>query len=143
MTDMTTWKHKDEWHRRENAFLVVVKRHSVEPSSYAPYEGPHRWSVYAYLYPTHRLFKDFDGTNMWQPAAIALPLYGGPSLLRWHTGDDGKPCSVQIGADYHHLHDEHFSSYAIPSEAWEVFRDANRLFDHLAAEVAALAVCDT
>ena len=98
--------------------------------------------MYAYLYPTHRLFKDFDGPKMWQPAAIALPLHGGPSLLHWHTGDDGKPCSVQIGADYHHLHDEHFSSYAIPSEAWEVFRDANRLFDHLAAEVAALAVCD-
>lgn len=141
MTDMTKWDKKDEWHRSGKDFLVVVKRHSVAPSSYSPYEGVHRWAVYAYIYPTHRLFDAFSGPDMWQPAAVALPMHGGPSLLRWHTGDDGKPCSVQVGADYHHLHDAHFTNYAIPEHADEVFSDADRLFQHLAANVEVLAVC--
>ena len=143
MDDMSKWDHKDEWHRRGNDYLVVVKRYSVEPSSFDPHEGPHRWVVCAYIYPKHRLFSSFDGPAMWQPAAAALPLHGGPTFLRWHSDDDGKPTSVQVGADYHHLHDTHFSSYATPSDAWEVFSDAGRLFDHLAAIVETPAVCDT
>lgn len=70
----------------------------------------------------------------------ALPLHGGPSLLRWHYDDDRKPTSVQIGADYNHLHDTHFSSYATADDAYEVFADAERLFNHLAEMVATEAV---
>ena len=141
MTDMTKWDKKDEWHRRGKDFLVVVKRHSVAPSSYSQYEGVHRWTMYTYIYPTHRLFGAFSGPDMWQPAAVDLQMHGGPSLLRWHTDNDGKPCSVQVGADYNHLHDEHFTNYAIPEHADEVFSDADRLFQHLAADVEVLAVC--
>lgn len=140
MDETSKWDYKEEWHRRGNDFLVVVRRHSVEPPSLSPYKGQHRWAVYAYIYPKHRLFESFGGPQMWQPAATALPLHGGPSLLRWHTGDDGKPCSVQIGADYHHLHDDRFSGYATPSEACEIFGDADRLFNHLAA-AEVTAVC--
>lgn len=141
MTDMSKWDHKDEWHRYGKDFLVVVKRFAVGPSSFDPYEGPHRWAVYAYVYPKHRLFGGFHGPAMWQPAAATLPLHGGPSLLRWHCDDDGKSTSVQIGADYNHLHDTHFSSYATADEAYEVFADAERLFDHLSEMVATESVC--
>jgi hypothetical protein len=133
MTDMGKWDHKDEWHRHGKDFLIVVRRHSVAPSSLAVFdeEGQHRWAVYAYIYPKHHLFYSFSGPDMWQPAATALPLHCGPSFLRWHTGDDGKHCSVQIGADYNHLYDGHFSHCAEPSEAWQVFADASELFEHL------------
>jgi hypothetical protein len=125
------WKHKEEWHRHGNDFLVVVKRHSVEPSGFARDEGPHRWAVYAYVYPEHQTFGNFSGTDMRQQAAVALPLHGGPSLLRWHYDDDGKRTSVQIGSDYNHLHDEEFTTYADADDAYEVFADADRLFSHL------------
>ena len=73
--EMSKWDHKDEWHRHGKYFLVVVKRYSVgESSSFDLYEGPHRWAVYAYVYPKHRLFGSFHGPAMWQPAAAALPL---------------------------------------------------------------------
>lgn len=133
MNDMTKWAHKDEWHQRGKHFLVVVKHHTESISEINPYEGPHRWTVYAYIYPKHSQFGYFSGPEMYQPAASALPLHGGPSLLRWHRDDDGTPTSVQIGADYNHLHDEEFSHYATADDAAEVFHDADRLFQHLSA----------
>jgi hypothetical protein len=130
MIDIAKWSHKDEWHQSGEHFLVVVKHYTETPNKYS-HDGPHRWNVYAYIYPKHRLFETFKGPEMWQPAATELPLHGGPSLLRWHLGDDGKPTSVQVGADYYHLHDEEFSYYATPSDASEVFNDADKLFQHL------------
>ena len=128
---VSTWDKKDEWHRHGENFLVVVKHSTDPPSIFDPYEGTHRWNVYAYIYPKHWRFSLFDGQHMYQDAASALPLHGGPSSLRWHYADDGKPCSVQIGSDYNHLHDTHFSCYATAEEAWQVFDDANDLFDVL------------
>ena len=121
---MIKWDYKEEWHQKGKDFLIVVKRHSVTPSTYlSQEEGPHRWAVYAYIYPSHRLFVNFNGPDMWQPAACFLPLHGGVSFLHWHRDDDGKPTSVQVGADYNHLHDEHYSYCATPEEAHNVFQD--------------------
>ena len=131
MNDVSKWGHKDEWHQYGKDFLVVVKRYAVEPASFDSYQGPNRWGVYAYIYPKHQLFSGFCGPSMWQPAANALPLHGGPSLLRWHYSDDHKPTSVQIGADYNHLHDERFSKYTTADDAYEVFADAQQLFGYL------------
>lgn len=131
MTDMNKWDHKDEWHRYGKDFLVAVKRHTVVPRSFTSHEGPNRWAVYAYIYPNHRLFGDFHGPDMWQPAAFDLPLHGGPSFLQWHRRSDGNITSVQIGADYAHLHDDRFTHYATANDASEVFADADRLFEHL------------
>lgn len=124
------WEHKDEWHRSGKNFTIVVKHHSTTPSL-SPAEGPHRWAVYAYIYPQHRLFASFCQSS--NQAALELPLHCGPSFLRWHTGEDGEYSSVQVGADYHHLHDDRFSNYASKDEAEEVFRDAGKLFDYLGA----------
>jgi hypothetical protein len=79
------WDHKDEWRRRSENFTVVVSRHfaSGQNSESEDGVGPHRWAVYAYIYPSHPLFAGFDRTGtMSQPAALSLPLHGGPSLLR-------------------------------------------------------------
>ena len=126
------WRHKDVWTLPGKDFIVQVHRHSVEqrPSYYGD-TGPHRWCVYAYIYPGHRLFDKFSGPDMWQSAATAMPLHGGPSLLRWHYDDTGNPTSVQVGADYNHLHDDRFTNKATRAEAGVVFSDAEELHAYL------------
>lgn len=131
-----SWRHKDIWTREGENFIVQVSRHSVGQSEYER-TGPHRWCVYAYVYPKHSAFASFDGPQMWQPAATRLPLHGGPSLLRWHYDDDGKPTSVQVGADYNHLHDERFTHMATADDARSVFADADELHAALSAGVPA------
>lgn len=131
MTNALEWRHRDDWSLYGDNFLIVVSRHSVELSPFDRDEGQHRWAMYAYIYPGHRLFEDFHGPDMWQPAATALPLHGGPSLLRWHYDDNHNPTSVQVGADYHHIGDSRFSRYATMDDAYEVFADAEKLFDYL------------
>lgn len=122
------WKHKDVWKRSGKNFLLEISRHSVLADFD---EGPHRWAVYAYIYPKHARFSKFDGPDMWQEATLNLPMHRGPSLLHWHYDEAMKPTSVQVGADYNHLHDDRFTHYANPEEAYEVFSDAENLFKHL------------
>lgn len=128
------WSHKDAWKRSGQNFLVEVSRHDVERSSFSDIEdGRHRWCVYAYIYPKHPHFAKFEGGQMWQDAACALPLHCGPSYLRYHHDDNGNVTSVQVGADYNHLHDNEFTHYSTKEEASEVFEDAESLFDVLAS----------
>lgn len=122
------WAHKDEWKRCGKNSQVVVSRHSAT-SEFGL--GPHRWCVYAYVYPKHPHFANFSGNNMWQDAASVMPLHAGPSYLRWHRDDEGKATSVQVGCDYNHLHDHHYCDYATKDDARSVFVDADELFDWL------------
>ena len=134
------YRKTDEWKRVGKDFLVVVKRHtSATPAEFACGEGPHRWCVYAYIYPSHPHFEAFDGTEtMWQDAATVLPMHGGPSLLRVHTKHpDHAITSYQVGADYNHLHDDEYTHMANEIEAASVFRDADELFDWLSRKQAA------
>jgi hypothetical protein len=133
MSDMGNWDHKDEWHRRGDGFTIVVKRHTTGMSSIEPRKGPHRWAVYAYIYPSHRLFRDFIGDDISQPAACDLPLHEGPSYLHWHYDANCNATSVQIGADYDHLCDGHYSHFATAEESQQVFNDADSLWRHLEA----------
>lgn len=111
------------------AFMVQVSRHSVDCQEY---DGPHRWCVYAYIYPKHPHFARFDGTEtMWQDAASALPLHAGPSLVRKHLNAKGETTSYQVGADYNHHGDDRFTHYATAADAYQVFADARELFDWL------------
>lgn len=119
------WDHKDEWRRRGTDFMVTITRHSS--SLQDEWEGPHRWSVYAYIYPKHPHFAAFSGPAMYQDAASQLFFHGGPSFLEYPMYE-GKVTSVKVGADYHHLHDERFTHYATAADAREVFEDADELF---------------
>ena len=126
------WDHKDEWRKHGTDFLVTISRHN-QPSM-DQFDGVNRWAVYAYIYPKHPHFANFDGPHMWQEASGAMPLHGGCSLLEYPMYE-GKVTSVKVGADYHHLHDD-FTHYATPQDAYEVFADADRLFDWLEARKA-------
>lgn len=127
---MIEFKHKDEWSVRGTDFMVQVTRHTVAPGSCDFDEGEHRWAVYAYIYPRHPHFAIFVGDDMWQEAAAMMPLHGGPTYLRRHFYD-GKECSIQVGADYHHLNDSYVTHYATKDDAREVFLDAESLFNWL------------
>ena len=115
--------------------MVQVTRHTVAPGSFDFDEGEHRWAVYAYIYPRHPHFASFVGDDMWQESAAIMPLHGGPSYLRRHFYD-GKECSIQVGADYHHLNDSYVTHYATKDDAREVFLDAESLFNWLHGRAA-------
>ena len=72
---------------------------------------------------------------MWQTATSLLPLHHGASQLMWHFNFGKMPCSIQVGADYSHHRDNRFATFETPESAWEVFQDAEKLFDHLSPPV--------
>lgn len=132
------WRRKELWSRKTATFCVEVSRHDEEPlSAISPELGPHRWCVYAYLYPAHPRFQKFDGTNsFFQSACSELPLHGvitGASYLQYHYAGGGQTVCIQVGADYNHLRDERFS-HTEPENSGEVFDDAERLFSYLQSE---------
>lgn len=130
------WEKRDVWTRRERTFDVEVSRHESQPSlsGLAMDEGPHRWAVYAYVYPEHPLFKTLDANGgIWQQSVGHLPLHCGCSLFRTHRREDGTITSFQIGADYHHLGDDWYTHLATKEDAGAVFSDAEELAKVLAA----------
>ena len=138
MTDLTLWRHVEHWHREGPDFFIRVSHHTrgtwreALPFGSDP-DGGQLWCVYAFIYPNHPHFAAFDGTeDMWQEATYAMPLHGGCTFCELHCGPDGKQLSYQVGADYSHLHDDHFTRMRTPDEAAAVFRDAEKLFDWLA-----------
>lgn len=137
------WNRKETWRKWGDGFMVEISRHEEpvhDDSSMYGGEGPHRWCVYAYVYPKHPHFADFDGTEaMWQAAATALPFHGGPSFCRKHLNAAGEVTSYQVGGDYNHLHDTHFTQYATPAQASDVFEDAQTLFNVLKTRSEVLA----
>lgn len=127
------YEKKDEWWRRGKDFLVQVKRSDVTP--YGLDDGGQRWCVYVFIYPKHPHFTEFDGTeSMLQPAACALPGHSYPSFCRIHADNkSGSITSYQVGWDYNHLYDQRFTEIATAEDAVEVFKDAELVFEWLAA----------
>ena len=125
------WDHKDQWRKHGKDFLIVVERFNAPTDAYGD-RGQHRWCVHAYIYPKHLHFAAFNGPQMGQEATGVMPLHGGASLLEYPMYE-GKVTSAKVGADYDHLHDEEFTHMATKEEAWEVFQDADMLFDWLQA----------
>lgn len=121
------WKHKDEWKLFGKNYLVAITRHTE--SAFAG-DGEHRWCVYAYIYPKHPHFSNFSGADMWQDSATCLPLHGGPTYLEYPMYN-GEVTSVKVGCDYNHLHDTYFTHCATKEEAYEVFEDAEILYNFL------------
>lgn len=133
---MSKWKHKDEWKLQAATFCIIVSRHSGTPLDST--EGENMWAVYAYIYPDHPHFGTFKKKDIFQDATRGLPLHWGCTFIKHHMNEDGKITSVQVGADYHHLYDSHYTHYKTQDDASEVFSDAQELFDHLEGLARAL-----
>jgi len=134
------WKSKKTWKKRGTDFLIEVSCHSVdmpeEPCCFDS-EGPYRWAVYAYIYPKHPLFGEFELDSIYQEQTSRMPFHGGCSYLRHHLmmSDAIEITSVQVGADYNHLHDDYYTRVS-PDEAdnveyFQVWKDAEELFVYL------------
>ena len=128
---MKNWKHKEQWQKRDSNFLVEISRHEVEKSDMFPNDGIYRWCIYAYIYPTHPLFKNIHNEDIHQESVSKMPLHSGASLVRNHHDSDGEVTSIQVGADYNHLHDEQFTLIYEVEDASSIFDDAERLFEWL------------
>jgi hypothetical protein len=125
-------RHADEWTIRGLNYCIVVRRHSVEPSGG---DGPHRWCVYAYVYPMHRLFPAMhQQLYTWKEPYASMPLHGGCSLRQVHMGVFAVS-SIQVGADYNHLYDTAYTWMETREEATPVFRDAFNLWNHFHEEM--------
>lgn len=118
------WNQSETWKRAGKNFAVEIKHWT------APYDGwaENHWNVYVYFYPQHPHFARFDGERIYQPAADALPLHGGATYLHSHYDHKGEVKSIQVGSDYDHAGDEKYSRCASPSEAAQIFADAETLF---------------
>jgi len=129
------WKHKDLWISRHKDFVVEVSRHVVQIHEELDL-GPNRWCVYVYVYPTHPLSGSIDlSGGVWQDALANLPLHGGCSFFRVHQQFKGEATCVQIGCDYNHYRDDHYTHMATKEEASSVFQDAEELFVWMLAKV--------
>lgn len=133
------WKHKDLWRFTDNkTFTVEVSRHSVEVLDGGCYDsdGGNRWCVYAYIYPSHPHYGAFDDSDrMWQSAASAIPLHGGPTYFHRHVklvDGEAVTVSIQVGSDYNHDGDWLHTRHTQKEDAWVVFGDAQRLVEWLA-----------
>lgn len=129
------WKHSDSWRMRGTDFMVEVYHYTEQvrdaTSWYGDGEGPHRWNVYAFIYPTHPHFAAFvRGEGMWHEAGSMLGFHGGVSLLEFPQYDD-KVTSVKVGCDYNHLHDDAYTRMEKREHAVEIFEDAANLFERL------------
>ena len=132
---MNEWKHKDEWRKNGKGFCVVVSRHEVtlDMSGSSPDKGIHRWCIYAYIYPTHPHFKLFDvEKGMFEQPDYRM--HWGLSFFHAHRNDKSEICSIQIGCDYDHLHDDHYTTLATKEAAVSVFNDADDLYAQLEQE---------
>lgn len=132
------WKHKSEWSKRGNNFMIIVSRHHVEPPASEFDRGCNQWAVYAYLYPKHHLFDSFNvDDGIFQDAARNMPLHCGPSYFMVHrASNEGNSdiSAIQIGSDYGHLYDAHYTHYTDDDLPADVFDDADRLFQYLTKE---------
>ena len=134
------YRKTDDWKRSGENFMIVVNHHAVgKAAELERFDsmGIHRWCIYAYIYPKHWHFGAFDGTEeMFQDAASAMPLHGGPSFLRIHMdATKNEILSYQVGCDYSHYQDDEYTNMKNEHEAFGVFADADRLFNWLNAEI--------
>jgi hypothetical protein len=67
-------------------------------------------------------------TMMQVPQELQQYLHSYCSYFKKHS-DGAKVTSIQIGADYDHLHDEKYTYIKTAWDATEIFSDAQALFD--------------
>lgn len=130
------WKQAEEWSRSGRGFSVIVRHWSVQ---YGAEPVKHCWNVYAVISSRHPLFESFTDDTMYQDAACALPLHAGPSYFERFHAQPPRLAAVKVGSDYRHYRDERFAECETRADAYEVFRDADELFDHLAERVTEVA----
>jgi len=118
------YSHKETWSRRGKDFNIEVTRWEY-PSSDEP---RYVWNVYCYIYPKHKLFGVPKDEGMGD--CPINNLHCGCTFVRWHRDKD-EVISKQYGSDYSHIWDEAMDKIKDPGDAYNVFNDAEDLFNEL------------
>ena len=140
MNDLTKYGHKEEWSRRgKNFTMQIVRWETMSEESFnkmnldiGTYTGRYVWNVYFYLFPKHRLFAETIEDDM--NDCPVNNLHYGCTFSRWHYNEDGEITAKQYGCDYNHYTDERFSFIKNIEDAYEIFNDAEDLFNELEGE---------
>lgn len=130
------YTHKETWSRRGKDFLIeVVRWETMTEEIYKKLQkdiglnnGRYVWNIYCYIYSKHKLFDAILGEEY---EDCPVPFHGGCTLSQWNRKQDGTVTSKQYGCDYNHYQDEHFTFIEKPEEAYEVFNDAEEIFNEL------------
>lgn len=126
----TDWTYVEHWIRSRETFAVEITRSDFG------YKPGSLWNVYGYAYRGHALFVEMNkidnlsDTNFHEPLKDA-PLHCGNSRTRRHFNSARVAMSIQFGADYNHLHDDHYADYDDLDAVPDVKRDAKNLFNWL------------
>lgn len=130
MSDL--WDKTEMWRHRARRSTVEINHRAVsaEYTKLFPNEGPHRWNIYAYIYPPHPLFQSLI-TEGRTAIPKEMPLHGGASLFSYCRHEGEEITAVKIGVDYNHHQDDRFSRMCDRVAANEVFVDAEKLVEFL------------
>lgn len=137
MDYLKEYKHKETWGRRGNNFYVEVVRWEImSAEKFDEYKqkwgsdtGRFVWNVYCYLYPNHPLFNASEKEDMFDCPVNSF--HGGSTFAEWYRKEDGTVSCKKYGCDYNHYQDEDFTHMESPNDAYEVFMDAENLFNEL------------
>lgn len=128
-----TWNPKEVWSFTDRKTFRVEVQHWVDDwkSSYGD-RGPNHWNVYIYIYEGHPHFAGFNpDMDSGNAACNAYDFHGGATYFSPHYKPDKSIASYQIGCDYSHLHDDHFSHITTKDHARRVFLDAENLVRYM------------
>lgn len=121
MSFLDGWNPKLEWKKEGKGFCVIVSKHKG-------FDDESKWCVYLYVYPSHPAFERFnkEGT-MWEQPYFECHSY--VSYFRPHIDHrTNEVVSYQLGWDYNHDGDHYYTTCETPSDASNVFWDADNLF---------------
>jgi len=120
------YKYKEIWGRREDDFFIEVVRWNSEDIL----EGEISiWNIYCYIYPSHKLFNELTDESIFGAEILNFP--GRCAYCRFHRNTNGEIASKQYGNDYNPIWDEEIRKINNPEEAYEVFNDAEDLYNFL------------
>ena len=120
----TDFNKAELWIVRGENYSVEVK-HWVKDWGEA---GRNSWNVYIYLYPRFRNFDTFKDNIS---SDIPVSMNWGCTYSQFYRDKDGTVTCKKYGSDYEHIHQERFSKFSTPEQAYEVFQDAMLNFDEL------------
>ena len=118
--------HKETWSRRGEAFCIEVVR--WESKGFDD-KTEYIWNIYCYIYEGHDLF--FELTDEFLFGGGRLNFHHGCTYGRWFRDAENIVRTKQYGCDYNHIWDVDIKDIKDPKEAYEVFNDAEDLFEQL------------
>ena len=130
-------KHKEVWGRMGKDFYIeVVRWESMTAEEYESmrergmaFNGRFIWNIYCYLYPDHPRFNLAKEEDMCDCPINSF--HYGCTYAKRNRSIDGTVICKRYGNDYNHYGDDHFTYIEKPEDAFQIFSDADELFEEL------------